>query len=241
MTAPTQTGAICAREIGDPAVCTFFAEQIAIFAAVKKAEGKEPSAAEFCGMVVQLSSAASKTDLLEYIPGLKRWEVCVNSLLAAMDSKAEGVSDKEAIEANVEAMCKREVEGVFASEHLPTTVATPACTHFTAEANKALAAGQLDPDDGGQTFCTCAQESCKVEMPMRQSKVCDVPIGFPMSDADLPDAAKKTVKAAKDASGAGTAPAAAAPLLTMEQFAEMAKTAFGNGHIAFLTGDKNKD
>merc|ERR1719473_1676019 len=61
-----------------------------------------------------------------------------------------------------------------------------------------------------------------------------------MSDADLPEAAKKTVQAAKDAAG-GAGAAGAAPMLTMEQFAEMAKAAFGNGHIAFLTGDKNKD
>merc|ERR1719272_2630024 len=64
-------------------------------------------------------------------------------------------------------------------------------------------------------------------MPLRKSTTCDVPTGFPMSAKDLPEGAK--------VGGSG------GPVLDLETFVKMAKEAYGTGHIAFLTADKDEN
>merc|ERR1719240_1069910 len=176
------TKAVCQRKIPDDKTCTFLSEQINAYA---HELGDEANPLDFCGKMVQLSSATQKRDTMDYVPARDRWEVCVESILSAMETGRALKDDARAIEENIESSCKTTLEGLFGRMHLPAAIASVACGKYTDEANKALASGKLKPENGGQSFCNCAEKPCMVEKPLLVSKQCDVPNGFPMAPRDL--------------------------------------------------------
>jgi Ca2+-binding EF-hand superfamily protein len=220
---PANAHDICKRVISDEKVCTFLAEQINAFAHSFKDKEEEPHPNEFCGKIVQLSSATAKRDTMEYVAPRQKWDVCVNSLLTAMEVGRALKDDKRAIEENIKSSCKTTLEGQFNKMGLPSTIASVACTGFTDEVNKALASGKLDPEKGGQGFCDCAETPCMVEKPLQKSDPCEVPIGFPMKPTDVLGGQDK------------------ATILELDAFVKMVLTAYGTSHAAYLATDENGD
>jgi len=219
LAAPGHAEDACEREMGDKAACKFLAEQMALFADEK---GAEAHPADFCGVVVQLSSANQKRDLLKYLSAKSRWDVCVNSILGAMETGRAAETEEIAIRENIESSCKMTLETRFQEMRVPKIIASVACGHFTEEVDNALASGKLKPENGGQNFCECAEKPCRVEKPLSVSKPCDVPNGFPMAPRDL-------------------GPLKKAQLLDLDTFIEMCREAYGTSHIAFLTADADED
>jgi len=215
--APGHAEEAACKKIKDNAACKFVGEQMALFATEKGADA-HPN--EFCGKVVQLSSASAKRDLLEYVSGRQKWDMCVNSILSALETGRGAENEEIAIRENVESACKQTVEAKFQQMRVPTTIASVACGQFTKEVDGALASGKLDPGNGGQSFCECAEAPCRVEKPFQKSKQCDVPNGFPMAPKDLGELSK-------------------AKLLDLETFVKMCREAYGTSHIAFITSDKD--
>jgi Ca2+-binding EF-hand superfamily protein len=217
--APGHAEEACSRRIKDKDSCKFLGEQMALFANEK---GVDAHPNEFCGKVVQLSSANEKRDLLEYVSPKAKWEMCVNSILSALETGRGAENEELAIRENVESSCKQTVEKRFQQMRLPTTIASVACGLFTDEVDGALSSGKLDPENGGQKFCDCAEKPCRVEKPFSKSKQCDVPNGFPMAPKDLGELSK-------------------AKLLDLDTFVKMCREAYGTSHIAFITSDKDED
>jgi Ca2+-binding EF-hand superfamily protein len=217
--APGHAEDACKKQIKDGATCKFLAEQMALFAHEKGADA-HPN--EFCGIVVQLSSASAKRDTLEYVSPREKWDMCVNSILAALETGRGAENEELAIRENVESACKTTVETKFQTMRLPGTIASVACSAFTKEVDGALSSGKLDPGNGGQSFCECAEAPCRVEKPFLKSKQCDVPNGFPMAPKDLGELSK-------------------AKLLDLDTFVKMCREAYGTSHIAFVTADADED
>jgi Ca2+-binding EF-hand superfamily protein len=167
-----------------------------------------------CSQVVQFHSYMSKADCFQYAPKAELASVCGNSISKAVEMGAGGTGAVDAARANLPVACKQEMESVFRTNGLPLTVASVACEKFLPKAEAGLSSGELDPSEGGSTFCLGQSISGQ---PFTESEPSPMPQGFPLTKSDW------------------------RPKLTLAHLHDMVVHAHKTGQDGFNFFDTNKD
>jgi len=156
--------------------CKFFAIQIETATLDESYRGGP----DFCGLMLQWHSYQGKIDLLDYLSTDEKWQICTDAITSAVEQGVGG--DKTAaIQANLPVTCKEETEKKFKASGLPFQIATTACKHFVAKANKALSGTELDPEDNGKAFC---DGNTMQATAFEKSEPSPMPEGFPLTEGD---------------------------------------------------------